>query len=91
MGNPLYTYSGCVSWLKEQAVSGVVAPVCSVGDPGSLVPYICSGSIGLARKDFKATLCSEDEFILKWCMCEGHVTIIHLVGVTGRGRGGNKV
>lgn len=37
MGNPLDTYSRCVSWLEEQAVSGVVAPRCSVGDPGSLV------------------------------------------------------
>lgn len=72
-----------MSWLKEQAVSGVVAPVCSVGDPGSLVPYIGSGSIGLARKDLKATLCSEGEFMLNWRMCEGHVKRVHLVG-TGR-------
>lgn len=65
MGNPLYSYSRCVSWVKEQA-SQVWWPPCALGEIRGHWFNISSGCLSLVTRVPKATLCPGGEFVLKW-------------------------
>lgn len=70
MGNPLYTYSRCVSWLREHAVSGMMPQVwwlpCALWETRGHWFNVSSGHISLARCTPKVILPLGGEFILKW-------------------------
>lgn len=86
LGNPLYTCSRCVSWLGEHTVSGVVAPVCSLGHWNHGF-NVSSGHITWATGAPKLLSLQEVNLFWNGWMCKGHVKIIHLVRVTGRRSG----